>query len=356
MVDPFQRKQAATPVWGYVAEAYTGGAVRSSGAVSPARVVAWAAMTAEEGARARTATVLVNARARRASGRFDGEGAIRYLVRRGVTARLEIPTSPSGMTTAARDAALRGDEVVFVVGGDGALALAAGGLAGSLTALAAVPAGTANVFAREARIPAGFRRAIDAHLGGQVLPMDLGMAGEKPFLLMASVGWDAAIAAAVSLPLKRRVGTLAYLLQAARMLPAMRPRPARWTSLARGAAAPAYTEGRLAVMLIGNTRLYGGVAEVAHRASATDGLLDLVALCPESLGDALRLAAKAVTHGLEGDRHAVLARVAEVTIETPGLPVQADGDVIGETPMRFWVRPAALRVSVPTGTVPAVLR
>ncbi len=299
--------------------------------------------------------VLVNPRARGiVARRFDAEAALRYVRRRGVEARLAVAASVEEMSAEARRAAAAGDGVVFVAGGDGALRLAARELAGTATVLAAIPGGTANVWAREAGIPRGFRAAFDAHLSGQVIDMDLGGAGDDVFLLMASIGWDAAIAGRVSLALKRHTGALAYVVQAARMLPSLRPSPAQW-SVADGGSTREY-ERPLAVMLVGNTRLYGGVVEIADRASAKDGLLDLYALCPERPGDGARLAWKTLRHTLEGDRAAVVDRGSEIAFETPGFPIQLDGDTAGETPVRLTVRPRALRVSVPAGPLPAVLQ
>ncbi|MGI8925448.1 MAG: diacylglycerol/lipid kinase family protein [Tepidiformaceae bacterium] len=301
-----------------------------------------------------TATILLNPAARRAE-RFDADGAVRFLRRRGFDPRLVTPDSAAAMVARAGQAAARGDALLFVVGGDGALGLAAAGLAGTGTALAAVPAGTANVWAQEMGIPRGIRAAFEGHLTGQVADADLGYAGDTPFLLMAGIGWDAAIAGRVSLALKRRAGPLAYLVQAARMLPALRPHQVRWWAEQPGGGREQF-ERPLAAMLLGNTRLYGGMVKIADRASAADGHLDLYALCPEGRGDGLRLVLKTLRHWLEGDARAVVRRTRAVGIETPGLHVQVDGDVIGETPMTFTVQPGALRVSVPGGVLPPVLR
>ena len=291
----------------------------------------------------RTATVLVNPAARGVHRGFDGARVIAYLGRRQVHARLVVPASPQEATRAAEAAAQRGDNLFFAIGGDGTVRDAALGLRGSKTALAAIPAGTVNVWAREAGIPAGLRAALDSHLGGQVAAMDLGLAGSQCFMLMAGIGWDAEIARRTSLPLKRRVGDLAYVAQALRMLPQLRPHPARWESNGVSRDAP------LAWMVLGNTRLYGGHIRLTPNASITDGLLDLLALCPRSAWDGAALAARVAVLRTHGQRRIFEERTAEVRIETPGLAVQLDGDYAGETPMTFAVDPAALCVSVPAG-------
>jgi YegS/Rv2252/BmrU family lipid kinase len=298
----------------------------------------------------RRATVLVNPVARGVSRRFDGEAVVRYLARHGIAARLEVPASAEGATAAAASAAARGDHLVFAVGGDGTLRDMAMGLAGSETALAALPGGTVNIWAREAGIPRRLRDALDAHIAGQVVRMDLGRADGRCFLLMAGIGWDAEVAANVSHRLKRWTGDFAYILQALRMLPGLRTRPARW--LADGEA----TERALAWMVLGNTRLYGGRVRLTPEATANDGQLDILAMCPRGVAETFRLAAKVALFSRREDARMVYTRAAEVVVETPGLAVQLDGDVAGETPMRFWVDRAALRVSLPAGPLPSILR
>lgn len=292
--------------------------------------------------RLRRGTVLVNPAARGVPKDFDGTRITRYLARKGVEAGLVLPASGADATAKARESAERGDDILFVVGGDGSVRDAALGLAGSETALAAVPSGTVNIWAREAGIPKGMRAAIDAHLEGQSVHMDLGRAGDHCFLLMAGVGWDAEIASHVHPGLKRATGDIAYMLQAAWMAPGLRPRRARWTT------PTAEFEDDLAWMVLGNTRLYGGKVHLTPGAVIDDGELDVIAFCPHGFAETLRLARK-VALGRREDPRIVHLRTPELTIETGGLAVQLDGDYVGETPMRFSVDPGALLVSVPGG-------
>lgn len=297
----------------------------------------------------RRATVLINPAARGVPAAFDGSRVSRYLERHGIEARLAVPPSKEDARLEAAKSAERGDHFLFVLGGDGSLREAAAGLAGSQTALAALPGGTVNVWAKEAGIPSKLRPALDAHIHGQAVPMDLGRGDGQPFLLMAGIGWDAAIVRRVSSRLKQRLGDLAYILQGSAMLPGLRTQRATWRT-------PAGEETRpLAFMILGNTRLYGGRVEIARDAIANDGLLDLIALCPEGVTDALRLAVKLARGSLSGDANVIEERVESVAIETPGLPVQFDGDFAGETPMQFRVEPGALKVSLPAGPLPKIL-
>lgn len=292
----------------------------------------------------RRGTVLMNPAARGVNKDFDGTRLTRYLGRRGVECGLVLPSSAAEATAKAREAAERGDDILFVVGGDGSVRDAALGLAGSETALAAVPSGTVNIWAREAGIPRGMRAAIDAHLEGQSVHVDLGRAGKHCFLLMAGVGWDAEIVARVNPRLKRAAGDIAYMLQAAWLAPGLRPRRTRWVT----PAGP--FEDDLAWMVLGNTRLYGGKVHLTPGAVIDDGQLDVIAFCPRGFGETLRLAGK-VALGRREDPRIVHLHTPELTIETAGLGVQLDGDYVGETPMTFSVEPGALLVSVPGGAL-----
>jgi diacylglycerol kinase (ATP) len=296
------------------------------------------------------ATLLVNTSARRVAHGFDPQKALRYLEERGIAAKLVLPGSGAEATVAARVSATAGDEVLFVLGGDGTVRDVARGLAGSSTALAALPGGTVNVWCREAGISRRLKVALDAHINGQVTRMDLGRAGGERFLLMASLGWDAAVTRRISPRLKSWLGANAYIAQAMLMSGELKPRQTRWTS------GLAVWDSPMAIMVLANTRLYGGRVRFSRTATADDGMLDLVALCPRTFRETVTLAARLGASRLSGAGQVVETRLSEVTVETPGIPVQLDGDYIGVTPMRFEVEPLALAVSVPAGKLPRVFR
>ncbi len=295
----------------------------------------------------RKATLLVNPAARGVKPTFDPSRPARYLEKHGVATKLIVPGSAEEATERARESAGRGDDLLFVIGGDGTVRDVALGLAGSDTALAAVPGGTVNIWAKEAGIPKGLRAALDCHLAGQTVHMDLGRADGHCFLLMAGIGWDAEIAGKVSKRLKKLTGDVAYMLKGAAMAPGLRSKQTTWR-----AGDTAYEEP-LAWMVLGNSRLYGGKIHLTADATIDDGLLDMLAMCPSGLGDTLRLAGKLLA-GKREDARLFHERISEVRIETPGLPIQMDGDYAGETPMTFSVQRGGLLVSVPAGALPAV--
>jgi diacylglycerol kinase family enzyme len=112
----------------------------------------------------------------------------------------------------AQGAAAAGTDVVVVLGGDGTLNEAANGLAGTGCALAVLPGGSTNVFARSIGLPNDPVEAtaslLEALAAGSIEPMGLGSVNGRYFLFHVGVGFDAAVVAQVErrADLKRYAG------------------------------------------------------------------------------------------------------------------------------------------------------
>jgi diacylglycerol kinase family enzyme len=109
-----------------------------------------------------------------------------------------VETSRRGHATRlALGAAARGTDVVVVLGGDGTLNEAATGLAGTDTALAALPGGSTNVFARTIGLPNDPIEAtgvlLDALDRESITPVGLGSVDGRYFCFHTGVGFDAAV-------------------------------------------------------------------------------------------------------------------------------------------------------------------
>jgi len=245
-------------------------------------------------------------------------------------------------TDLAREAAARGVDALLVCGGDGTMHEAANGLAGSDTALAAVRGGTANVWAKEIKLPKKGRDAVRLLETGVRHRIDLGLAGDRRFLLMAGIGFDAAIVQRVSSGLKRRFGAVAYAVPAVDRALGHR---ARHVELHIDHAGDDTTP--LYWLLLGNTRNYGGILDLTHLARANDGLLDYCLLRHGGLPRLVWLALWAAFQRHQNRAEVDYRKVTSVDITTPGLPVQLDGEYAGETPMTFGIEKNALTVVVP---------
>lgn len=103
--------------------------------------------------------------------------------------RLQIHALPAGdMADAIRQQVAAGASRILVSGGDGTLALAAGVVAGTETALGVIPGGTLNHFAKRMGIPVEPQAALELALDGEPRPVDVGYVNGRLFLNTSSVG------------------------------------------------------------------------------------------------------------------------------------------------------------------------
>jgi diacylglycerol kinase (ATP) len=151
------------------------------------------------------------------------EEATRILKNDGIAAELAPTSSRGAATDIARQAAARNAELVIVCGGDGTINEAINGLAGSRVPMAILPAGTANILAKELGIPWDISAAARLIRSGTARRIALGSVmsstpqgevdpsqGCRYFLSVAGAGPDGAIVHAVDLGLKDQTGILAY--------------------------------------------------------------------------------------------------------------------------------------------------
>jgi diacylglycerol kinase family enzyme len=114
---------------------------------------------------------------------------------------------------AARD---QGVDVVLVGGGDGTVSSAAAALMNSDKALAILPAGTMNLFARGLGIPLQLEAALEAFAQGVVRTVDVASANGKPFVHQFSIGMHAdLIEKREALDYSSRLGKIAASFRAA---------------------------------------------------------------------------------------------------------------------------------------------
>ncbi|HEU4759602.1 MAG TPA: YegS/Rv2252/BmrU family lipid kinase, partial [Dehalococcoidia bacterium] len=217
----------------------------------------------------RDALVIVNPAAHNVPKRRKLAAVEAWLREQGWAAEWRQTDAPGEATALAAAAAERGVSLVLVCGGDGTLNEAANGLAGSETALAPIPAGTVNVWARETGIPLRPLEAVKAATDGERRRVDLGRAGERYFLLMAGYGLDGAIARRLSHGIKGRVGAGAYAVAAVREALRYRGSPLLLRLDGEERAVEAL------MLVAANTRNYAGLVDITPQARADDGLLDV---------------------------------------------------------------------------------
>jgi YegS/Rv2252/BmrU family lipid kinase len=245
---------------------------------------------------------------------------------------------PARFGDALRAAAPAAD-LAIVAGGDGTLHHALGDLLAAGLPLGILPFGTANNVARTLGLPQDPVDAVEAIGRGAMRRIDVGRVNGRPFLTTASLGLSVAITEALDPGVKRRFGALAYALASARVLRRARPFHAtiRWEG--------GHLRSRTVQVVVGNGRYYGGALPVAEDATIDDHALDLYSLEVrhwwQLLGVAPQL--RRGVHGKRDDVAALRARWIEVETDHP-MPIDADGELVAETPARFEVEHRALAV------------
>lgn len=206
-----------------------------------------------------------------------------------------------------------GEPVVIAAGGDGTLNEVVRGLAGTSTILGVLPAGTMNVFARELGIPFDSpERAFSVIERGHVCEVDLFEANGFPFIQMAGVGFDAQVIEQTRWEAKKKLGPLAYLLSAVKVLGEKPPRIEVTCADGRKASGVA--------LLAGNGSLYGGQFRFFRNADNNDSKLDV--LLYQEAGYRL------VLDSLKGLAFGGIDLMDSVTcLQTESFTVSADRDV-----------------------------
>ncbi|MGI9623010.1 MAG: diacylglycerol/lipid kinase family protein [Acidimicrobiales bacterium] len=261
-----------------------------------------------------------------------------------------------------QDAATKNMDMVVVLGGDGTLNEAANGLAGTETALAALPGGSTNVFARTLGLPDDAVEAtsvlLEAIDRSPPHAVGLGSVNGRYFLFHAGLGYDAAVVAEVEKrdQLKRYAShpLFVYSAVATWLRHYDRRRPAFSVRFADGSVV---SDGRFAICLNTNPYTYLGSRPLDLAPEATlDRALVMITFRSLRLLRMTRLAVSALRSpdGLKANK-AVDYRtdISEFWLEGHRpFPYQVDGDYLGEvTSLHFRHEPDALRLVVPDPTI-----
>ena len=248
---------------------------------------------------------------------------------------------PGEAEALARRAANEGFEKIVAAGGDGTINEVVNGLAGSGATLGLLPMGTVNVFAMELGLPShNLELCWQIIEGRNTRLVDLPSANGKHFVQLAGVGLDAQVVKETSAALKRNFGPLSYLISAAQIAARQPPR------LVIESEDNPVREGSF--VLIGNGRRYGGPFPFFKNAVMDDGLLDVVAFKQLGYLEIIKylqdvfFSSEIKLPEVEyfQTRHLRISSDEEV-------PVELDGELMGNCPVEFRVQPRTLRVLAP---------
>jgi YegS/Rv2252/BmrU family lipid kinase len=272
---------------------------------------------------------------------------------RGIRADLQETTGPGEATEIAKHATTDGRQLVIACGGDGTINEVVNGLAGSQNGhrvpLALLPAGTANVLAKELELSWDIPEAAEQLASGEVREIALGLATplEQPekaryFLSVAGAGPDGRITYAVDLELKARFGILAYWWQGAREVFNYKFHHFRVTG-----------EGQsreVSLVIVGRTKHYGGPFKITTEADLFEDQFEFLGLTTQS---GLKYLSYLPTLWMgdlrkeEGVYFWKSDRLVCESIDDKPIYAQVDGEPLARLPVEFRIVPRALRLLVP---------
>lgn len=245
---------------------------------------------------------------------------------------------PQSTVAFSKDCAKRDYDLVIGAGGDGTLNTILNGLAESETALGVIPTGTANVLARSLGVPQNIEDACRIIAHGQTQRIDLGRVNEHYFGCNSGVGFDAHVLRSVGSDLKKRFGLLAYIGTAVHDFFSYKFSSIR-VRLDDGPRQKGY------LLLVNNTKYYGGDFLFTPHAKAGDGLLDVVLFKKKDPGTILRYLNSIRIGKISEQEDVVYAQVKKAYVYRHGKhPIHVDGEYFSHAPAVYSVVPNALTV------------
>ena len=261
--------------------------------------------------------------------------------------------APGHARELAKSAAKRGYELVVSVGGDGTVNEVVNGLydAGYMAdvMLGIISTGTGRDYIRTIGISRAYQEACQRLMSPRKLTVDVGVIEyisdgqmvKRLFVNFAGLGFDAEIVKATTQKFKALSNTAAYLMGL--LITLLFYKNKEISLIVDGEA----TERKVCTVLMNNGKYGGGGMLAAPDADLTDGLLDVLIIGDMSKPDLLWSLPRVYkgTHLTHPKVTMKKGREIEIRSAEP-LALQADGELLGELPARFYVLPAALNIVV----------
>jgi diacylglycerol kinase family enzyme len=276
----------------------------------------------------------------------EGQKIVAALAAAGVDADVRMTDSANIYDALQEAAAAPALDAVVAGGGDGTLSCAAGHLAGTGRPLGILPLGTLNHLARDAGIPAGIEEAAKVIAAGHARDIDVAEVNGRVFINNSSVGLypDMVVLREQEQERRGRSKRMAMLSASLRSLRHFR-RHRLWIS-APGLEAPIRTP----LLFVGNNRYQVNLFGLGRRERLDEGELCLYAILALSRLHLFWAGIRGIFGRLDLQRDFLTAYVteAEISADRPMLTLSADGETVRmETPLRYRIRPKALRLIVP---------
>lgn len=245
----------------------------------------------------------------------------------------------------ARTAAQEGCDLLIAAGGDGTVSAVATGISEFQIPMGILPAGTGNGLARDLKIPLALDKALDViYNRPEIKTLDAIQVGERYFLLNLSVGLTPKAMEETDREQKRQVGRLAYILAGLRLLGGVQP------STYYLEIDGSQHKVRASEVLLLNSMNLGETGRMLQLdIHNDDGRLDLFVVESRTSIDYLRAALNILLRR-ENEEPEVQRFEVRDQIKIRGnrrLLIQADGDIIGHTPVSAKLAKRVVRVITP---------
>jgi diacylglycerol kinase (ATP) len=284
--------------------------------------------------------------------------ARRILASNGISADLAETTAPGHATEIAQQAVRDHRQLVIACGGDGTLNEVVNGLAqssnGNRVPLGLLPAGTANILAKELDIPWNIPKAARQLAQGEIREIALGLAApqghpekKRYFLSVAGAGPDGMIVYSIDLALKARLGILAYWW--AGMSQVFR------YSFPRFRVRVGDQLVQATLIVVGRTKHYGGPFKITDQADLFTDQFEVLALTTQSGLRYLSYLPVLWMGNLRKQQDVYFYKSEKVICEpldTRPVYAQVDGESLAPLPIEFSIVPRALKLLVPSASVP----
>ncbi len=290
------------------------------------------------------ALILVNKLAR--EGESDIEPAVEVLKRRGVECEQARFDDPAKIAELIRRRGPDTDRIV-VGGGDGTLNASLESVLESGLPLGILPMGTANDLARTLGIPFSVVKAAEIIAAGRIYRVDLGLANNKHFFNVASIGLAAEVTHVLTGEMKKKWGALSYIVA---LFDAFRSHRPFSVQIVCDGKSHRHKSIQIA---IGNGRYYGGGMTIRKSASIDDQTLDLYSIEPRGFWELLRAGPSIITGNFENKPRIWLMQGRRIHVATrKSMGVDTDGELTTTTPTVFSVKKRVLPVFVPEDWFP----
>ena len=239
----------------------------------------------------------------------------------------------------------KGVDLVVAAGGEGTIAAVAAGMVHSQVPLGIIPTGTWNAIARVLQIPFMPLRAINLMLTNHhIKKLDLMEVGNTIHAMNIGIGFSSTMIQSTSRKEKRKFGNWAYFTNIFKQIFGLQLR--RYVIEADGVQ----YRGRATEIFVANYGMVGfNAIENVLKIKPDDGKVDLLIFRARTILDLPSLFWQVfIKHQKRAPKYRQISAVKSITIRTnPPIPVQADGELVGQTPIHVTVLPRSVRVIVP---------